>query len=59
MFSKGGPFKRGNHHLNVTDVGSPCGQSRSCCAITCVPHEQEALWYERVKRRLRPAPAGT
>ena len=50
MFSKGGSFNEGTHHLHVTDVGSSVWAEPIQLRDYLRAHDQEARWYEQVKR---------
>ena len=50
MFSKGGPYNEGSHHLHVTDVGSTVWAGPILLRDYLRAHPEEARWYERVKR---------
>ena len=55
MFSKGGPFNEGTHHLHVTDVGSAVWAGPVLLRDYLRAHPEEALWYEQVKREAAAA----
>jgi GrpB-like predicted nucleotidyltransferase (UPF0157 family) len=50
MFSKGGPFNEGTHHLHVTDAGSSVWAGPILLRDYLRAHPEEAAWYEQVKR---------
>ncbi len=50
MFSKGGPFNEGSHHMHVTDVGSTVWAGPILLRDYLGAHPAEAAWYEQVKR---------
>ncbi len=50
MFSKGGPYNEGTHHLHVTDVGSTVWAEPILLRDYLRAHEEEARWYEQIKR---------
>jgi len=50
MFSKGGPFNEGTHHMHVTDIGSEVWAGPVLLRDYLRAHSQEAAWYEQVKR---------
>ena len=50
MFSKGGPYNEGTHHLHVTDVGSTVWAGPILLRDYLRAHGEEAAEYERVKR---------
>jgi GrpB-like predicted nucleotidyltransferase (UPF0157 family) len=50
MFSKGGAYNEGTHHLHVTDVGSSVWAEPILLRDYLRAHDQEARWYEQVKR---------
>lgn len=50
MFSKGGPFNEGSHHMHVTAVGSTVWAGPILLRDYLRAHSEEAAWYEQVKR---------
>ena len=50
MFSKGGPFNEGTHHLHVTDVSSTVWAEPILLRDYLRAHPEDAAWYEHVKR---------
>ena len=55
MFSKGGPFNEGTHHLHVTDVGSRVWAEPILLRDYLRAHSEDAAWYEHVKREAAAA----
>jgi GrpB-like predicted nucleotidyltransferase (UPF0157 family) len=50
MFSKGGSFNEGTHHLHVTDVGSTVWAEPILLRDYLRAHPEDVAWYEQVKR---------